>query len=73
MKQYSFASVSLKTAVVHTITILYGRFSFFCTIDWVNRPEKKRLSWALGIVLASVVLMSMLGALSAIGVLPAAG
>lgn len=40
---------------------------------WVNHPEKKWLSWVLGILVAVVILMSMLGALSAMGVLPPAG
>lgn len=40
---------------------------------WVNHPEKKWLGWTMGIITALVILMSTLGALSAIGVLPSAG
>lgn len=44
----------------------------FLTHYWVNHPEKRWLNWSLGIVTALVVLMSVLGALSAFGVLPPA-
>lgn len=44
----------------------------FLTHYWVNHPEKKWLNWVLGIVCAIVVLMSTLGLLSALGMLPAA-
>jgi O-antigen ligase len=44
----------------------------FLTYYWVNHPEKKWLDWILGILLAIVVVMSLLGTLSAAGVLPAA-
>jgi hypothetical protein len=40
---------------------------------WVNHPEKKWLNWTLGIIVVVVVLMSVLGALSASGYLPSAG
>jgi O-antigen ligase len=39
---------------------------------WVNHPEKKWLGWLFGIVFALVILLSILGTLSAAGVLPAA-
>ncbi|RJP49656.1 MAG: hypothetical protein C4583_12045 [Anaerolineaceae bacterium] len=40
---------------------------------WVNHPEKRWLNWLLGILTALVILLSLLGALSAFGVLPSAG
>jgi hypothetical protein len=43
------------------------------TYYWVNHPEKKWLNWVLGIILVIVLLFSVLGALSAWGVLPSAG
>jgi hypothetical protein len=36
---------------------------------WVNHPEKKWLSWVLGILFAIVVLMSALGVMAATGFL----
>lgn len=39
---------------------------------WVNHPEKKWLNWSLGIVTGLIVLLSVLGALSAFGLLPPA-
>ncbi|HQU36265.1 MAG TPA: hypothetical protein PLR65_06750 [Anaerolineales bacterium] len=41
----------------------------FTTHYWVNHPEKRWLNWSLGIVTAVIVLLSLLGALSAFGVL----
>ena len=40
---------------------------------WVNHPEKRWLNWSFGIVTALVVLLSLLGALSAFGILNPAG
>jgi hypothetical protein len=37
---------------------------------WVNHPEKRWLSWLLGILFALVVLMSLMGYLAASGVIP---
>lgn len=45
----------------------------FLTHYWVNHPEKKWLGWVFGITCAVVVLLSILGLLSALGVLPSAG
>jgi hypothetical protein len=39
---------------------------------WVNHPDKKWLGWVMGIITVVVILMSVLGALSALGVLPSA-
>lgn len=36
---------------------------------WVNRPEKKWLNWALGVLFVLVVLMSVMGVLAATGLL----
>jgi hypothetical protein len=44
----------------------------FLTYYWVNHLEKRWLGWILGILLAIVMVMSILGTLSAAGVLPAA-
>ncbi len=44
----------------------------FLTHYWVNHPEKKWLAWLFGSVFTLVVLLSFLGILSALGVLPAA-
>lgn len=45
----------------------------FLTVYWVKHPEKKWLTWAIGIILVIVILLSILGTLSALGVLPSAG
>jgi hypothetical protein len=45
----------------------------FLTVYWVNHPEKKWLNWAIGILLVIVILLSTLGTLSALGILPSAG
>jgi hypothetical protein len=37
---------------------------------WVNHPEKKWLTWMLGVAFVVVALLSLLGMLSALGVLP---
>jgi hypothetical protein len=42
----------------------------FLTHYWVNHPEKEWLGWIFGIILAIVILMSLLGTLSALGFLP---
>lgn len=39
---------------------------------WVNYPEKRWLNWSFGIMTALVVLLSLLGALSAFGILKSA-
>lgn len=41
----------------------------FLTHYWINHPEKCWLNWSLGIAAAVVVLLSLLGALSAFGIL----
>lgn len=41
----------------------------FLTHYWVNHSEKRWLNWSLGIVTALIVLLSLLGALSAFGIL----
>ncbi len=40
---------------------------------WVNHPEKKWFGWVFGILLVIVILLSILGTLSAAGMLPQAG
>lgn len=45
----------------------------FLTHYWINHPEKLGLNWSLRMVTTLVVLLSLLGALSAFGVLPSAG
>jgi len=40
---------------------------------WVNHPEMRWLNWSFGIAFVIVVLLSTLGTLSALGVLPSAG
>lgn len=45
----------------------------FLTCYWVDHPEKRWLNWSLGVVTAVIVLLSLLGALSAFGVLPSTG
>ena len=54
------------------IFIQSGLLAFLATY-WINHPEKKWLNWSLGIITAAVVLLSLLGALSAFGFLPSAG
>jgi hypothetical protein len=48
-----------------------GLLAFFAHY-WVNHAEKKWLGWVFGIIFILVILMSVAGALAAIGVLPAA-
>jgi hypothetical protein len=43
----------------------------FLTAYWLDHPEKKWLGWVLGIAFALVLLFGTLGALAALGVLPA--
>jgi hypothetical protein len=45
----------------------------FLTHYWVNHPEKRWLNWSLGITTSLVLLLSLLGALSAFGILKPAG
>lgn len=45
----------------------------FLTVYWVNHPKHKWLTWAVGIGLVIVVLLSLLGTLSVLGLLPSAG
>lgn len=45
----------------------------FLTHYWVNHPEKRWLNWSLGIIFILSLLLSLMGALSAFGVLPPAG
>jgi len=42
----------------------------FLTCYWVNHPEKKWLNWVLGIIFVLCILMSTLGILDALGLLP---
>jgi hypothetical protein len=84
MKQYTFFSITVKTAVVHTVLPMWFHLMNFpeilvqsgllawLTHFWVNHPEKKWLTWLLWIFFGLVILMSALGALSAFGVLPSA-
>lgn len=44
----------------------------FLTHYWVNHPEKKWLAWLFGIVFVIAILLSLLGILSALGILPRA-
>jgi hypothetical protein len=45
----------------------------FLTHYWVNHPEKKWLNWVFGIIFVLCILMSSLGILAALGMLPASG
>jgi len=45
----------------------------FLTHYWVNHPEKKWLGWVFGVAIVIVTLLSLLGTLSALGILPSAG
>jgi hypothetical protein len=54
------------------LLIQSGALAFF-TVYWVNHPEKKWMGWAFGILFVLVIVMSLLGALLALGVLPSAG
>lgn len=42
----------------------------FITYYWVNHPEKKWLTWLFGAIFVIVILLSLLGVLSALGILP---
>ena len=42
----------------------------FLTHYWVNHPEEKWLGWLFGVIFVMVVLMSLLGLLAALGMLP---
>lgn len=43
----------------------------FLTYYWVNHPEKKWLGWVFGITFALGLLMSTMGVLAGLGILPA--
>jgi hypothetical protein len=45
----------------------------FLTHYWVNHPEKKWLNWVFGIAFILTILMSSLGILAALGMLPTSG
>lgn len=45
----------------------------FLTHYWVNHPEKKWLNWVFGVLFALCVLMSGLGILAALRMLPTPG
>ena len=45
----------------------------FLTHYWVNHPEKKWLNWVFGILFVLTILMSSLGILAGLGMLPASG
>jgi hypothetical protein len=45
----------------------------FLTQYWVNHPEKKWLGWVFGIAFTLTILMSGLGILAALGMLPTSG
>jgi hypothetical protein len=45
----------------------------FLTHYWVNHPEKKWLNWIFGITFILTILMSSLGILAALGMLPPSG
>ena len=42
----------------------------FCTHYWVRHPEKKWLGWLFGLIFVIVILMSILGILASVGVIP---
>lgn len=51
--------------------IILQAFLFaFLTCYWVNHPEKKWLTWAFGVAFVAVVLLSAMGVLGALGILP---
>lgn len=54
------------------VFIQSGLLAFLITY-WINNPGKKWLGWLFGISMTLVVLLSLLGVLSALGVLPPAG
>ena len=45
----------------------------FLTFYWVNHPEKRWLNWVFGILFILTVLMSSLGILDSLGMLPPSG
>ena len=45
----------------------------FLTQYWVNHPEKKWLNWVFGILFMLTIIMSSLGILAALGMLPTSG
>jgi len=45
----------------------------FLTYYWVNHPEKHWLNWVFGILFILTILMSSLGILEALGMLPTSG
>jgi len=45
----------------------------FLTQYWVNHPEKKWLNWIFGITFILTILLSSLGILAALGMLPPSG
>lgn len=45
----------------------------FLTYYWVNHPNQKWFNWLFGVITLLIVLLSLLGALSAFGILSGAG
>ena len=52
--------------------ILQSFLLAFLTYYWVNHPDKKWLGWMFGSIFTLVIIMSILGILSAQGMLPSA-
>jgi hypothetical protein len=53
------------------VFIQAGLFAFL-TCYWVNHPDKKWLSWTFGVLFVLVFVLSALGVLSTLGILPSA-
>ncbi|MBM3179630.1 MAG: hypothetical protein FJZ86_04675 [Chloroflexi bacterium] len=60
-----FHIVGLPEVLIQSFLLAY------LTHYWVKYPEKKWLGWIFGIIFALVILMSSMGILAALGILPA--
>ncbi|MCL4861404.1 MAG: hypothetical protein KJZ93_18445 [Caldilineaceae bacterium] len=69
---YSVLPVWFHVINVPELVIQAGLLAFL-THYWVNHADKKWLNWLFGVVTTFVVLLSLLGALSAFGLLQPAG
>ncbi|GAP21841.1 hypothetical protein LTAR_02058 [Leptolinea tardivitalis] len=59
----NFHVIGLPEVIVQSLVLAVGTFF------WVNHPEKKWIGWVIGIVFAMVILMAVMGILSAVGIL----
>jgi hypothetical protein len=66
-----YSNVPLNFHLIGLPEVLVQSFLLaFCTQYWVRHPEKKWLGWLFGTLFVITILMSSLGILAAVGILP---